>query len=396
MKIAFFSNFLNHHQLPFCQEMIKILNNDFIFIATEPIPKSRLTLGYEDINNKYDFVICSYQSKKNEDYAMNLAYESDVVIIGSAPEYFIEKRLKENKLTFRYMERIFKNGYIHMFDPRVIKSIVKMHTRYRRNNLIMLCASAYAPIDISLFFAYPNKMLKWGYFPEIIEYNIKKLLENKNIEKKISIVWAGRLIKYKHPELVIEIANHLKKNNIDFKINVLGTGEMKELLIKKIAYNNLYENVFILGAMNPNEVRKYMEKANIFLFTSNYEEGWGAVLNEAMNSGCAVVASHAIGSVPFLINDGVNGYIYKNGNKKELCKLVEMLALSKELREKIGVEAYKNLYNTWNARKAADNFIKYIESVLNGEKIKIKDGPMSEADVIFQNKMYKYIKTKKS
>ena len=75
------------------------------------------------------------------------------------------------------MERIFKNGYIHMFDPRVIKSIVKMHTRYRRNNLIMLCASAYAPIDISLFFAYPNKMLKWGYFPEIIEYNIKKLLE---------------------------------------------------------------------------------------------------------------------------------------------------------------------------------------------------------------------------
>lgn len=73
-----------------------------------------------------------------------------------------------------------------------------------------------------------------------------------------------------------------------------------------------------------------------------------------------------------------------------------MLALSKELREKIGVEAYKTLYNTWNARKAADNFIKYIESVLNGEKIKIKDGPMSEADVIFQNKMYKYIKTKKS
>lgn len=100
--------------------------------------------------------------------------------------------------------------------------------------------------------------------------------------------------------------------------------------------------------MNPNEVRKYMEKANIFLFTSNYEEGWGAVLNEAMNSGCAVVASHAIGSVPFLINDGVNGYIYKNGNKKELCKLVEMLALSKELREKIGVEAYKTLYNTWS------------------------------------------------
>lgn len=51
--------------------------------------------------------------------------------------------------------------------------------------------------------------------------------------------------------------------------------------------------------MKASEVRSYMEKADIYLFTSDFNEGWGAVLNESMNSGCAVVASHAIGSVPF-------------------------------------------------------------------------------------------------
>ena len=34
-----------------------------------------------------------------------------------------------------------------------------------------------------------------------------------------------------------------------------------------------------------------MEKADIFLFTSDRREGWGAVANEAMNSACALVVS---------------------------------------------------------------------------------------------------------
>ena len=44
----------------------------------------------------------------------------------------------------------------------------------------------------------------------------------------------------------------------------------------------------------------YMESSHIFLlFTSDRNEG--AALNESMNSGCAVVASDAIGSVPYLM-----------------------------------------------------------------------------------------------
>ena len=79
-----------------------------------------------------------------------------------------------------------------------------------------------------------------------------------------------------------------------------------------IREKKLEDCVHMLGAMSPDEVRKHMEQANIFLFTSDRNEGWGAVLNEAMNSGCAVVASHAIGSVPYLIKNGNNGYIYEN------------------------------------------------------------------------------------
>ena len=61
-----------------------------------------------------------------------------------------------------------------------------------------------------------------------------------------------------------------------------------------------------------------MEKTGIFLFTSDRQEGWGAVLNEAMNSGCAVVASHLIGAVPFLKKKKKNGLVYSSGDRKTL------------------------------------------------------------------------------
>ena len=48
--------------------------------------------------------------------------------------------------------------------------------------------------------------------------------------------------------------------------------------------------------------------------TSNQEEGWGVVVNEAMNSGCVVIGSNLAGSVPYLIENGKNGLIYNCGD----------------------------------------------------------------------------------
>lgn len=394
MKVTFFSNFLNHHQLPFCIEMKKYLGDDFIFVATEPIPDSRLKLGYEDINTNNTFVLCSYLSKKSQSQAEMLADKSDIVIIGDAPDYFIKKRLKDNKITFRYMEREFKKGYIHILDPRVIKCMLNKHTRYRNKNLYMLCASAYTPIDLAIFFSYRNKMFKWGYFPKVNDYDIRKLINKKN-DEKTNILWVGRLIKYKHPELMINIGKYLKKSNIKFEIKIIGIGEMFNYLKKEISANQLEDFVKLLGPMSPNRVRSYMEDANIFVFTSNFEEGWGAVLNEAMNSGCAVVACHAIGSVPFLVENKVNGYIYENGNIKELCDIVKKLCLSKDEQKQLGINAYNTLKKTWNPEKATCNFLKICSSIMEGNDLYMDEGPMSKANVIFQRNMYNKLKKPK-
>ena len=57
-----------------------------------------------------------------------------------------------------------------------------------------------------------------------------------------------------------------------------------------------------------------MRKHEIFLFTSDRNEGWGAVSNESMSNGCILVGSDGIGSIPFLVEDGVSGITFKRAN----------------------------------------------------------------------------------
>ncbi len=81
----------------------------------------------------------------------------------------------------------------------------------------------------------------------------------------------------------------------------------------------------------PEEVRAAMERSEIYLVTSDRKEGWGAVVNEAMNSGCAVVADHMIGAAPWLIRQGENGWMYRDGEEQELFRTVERLQGSRRV-----------------------------------------------------------------
>ena len=109
MKLTFISNFMNHHQLPFCLELVKIFGDDFIFLATTPIPVDRINLGYEDLNSKYSFVKCLYDSNDSKKLLNDIFALTDTFIVGSANRH-VMNRLDRGKHVFFYRERLFKNG----------------------------------------------------------------------------------------------------------------------------------------------------------------------------------------------------------------------------------------------------------------------------------------------
>lgn len=390
MKVVFFSNFMNHHQLPFCLAMNKLLNGEFIFVANEKIPDERIKLGYENMNDKYSFVLTAYANEEKKQEAFFLADVCDVAIIGSAPDEYIVNRLEKGKLTFRYSERFYKGKYNNVFYiPKMWFWNFRKNRKFRNKPLYMLCASAYTAYDCTKFGDFKEKTYKWGYFPEVKTQDINRLFQIKNKTPKKTILWVGRLIKWKHPEVAIFVAEKLKSQGIDFQCILIGNGAMEDELNELIEHKNLTDCVKMLGAMSPDKVRQYMEEANVFLFTSDSNEGWGAVLNEAMNSCCSIVASHAIGSVPFLIKDKKNGLIYRDGDIEDASDKVLYLLKNEEERYCLGVNAYNTLIDEWNADIAAERFIVLSkELIINKECNKYKSGPCSRAGIL-KNGWYK-------
>ena len=365
MKIVFASNYYNHHQSPFSEAMYSLIGDGYAFIETMPIEQERLNMGWGE--SKYPpFVMRSYISDEAYKDCIRIINEADIVITGSAPEAMIKDRVKAGKIVFRYSERPLKTKVSLI---RYGKMLIRLH-QYNPplSKTYMLCASAYTAADFRKFGCFRNRCYKWGYFPAAEHYdNIDELIAKK---KKNSVLWAGRFLDWKHPDAAIEIADRLKRDGYDFEMQIIGTGEMEEALKQMIRDKNLSDRVKMLGSMKPSQVRSCMEQSEIFLFTSDRYEGWGAVLNESMNSGCAVVASHEIGSAPFLIQDDVNGLIYRDGDIDDLYQKTKRLIDHSEERRSISKKAYETITNEWNAETAAKRLLNMAEHIVKGEPIR--------------------------
>lgn len=383
MTITFFSNFLNIHQLPFCEEMIKHVGEDnFRFVATRGMDPDRIAMGFEDMNVTKPFVVRAFENEESHKKALELAVTSDITIMGSAPLEYTEKRMKSNKLTFQYTERLLKTK-TNLLKPGFYRSYYRQFFRYRNKNEYVLCASAYTAPDLAKLFFPRKKCFKWGYFPDLDNYCEKKTNLANNLRLKhqedVSILWVGRLIGLKHPEHAIEVANRLKADSVHFEMNIIGEGPLYSSLEKSIERYNLSDNVHLLGVKNHSEVMTAMKNCDIYLFTSDRWEGWGAVLNESMSYGCAVVANCAIGSVPFLIEDGVNGFCYKDGDIEDLYQKVLELTNSDILRHEVSKNAVQTMRNIWSIENATNNLMVVFESLLNHKAVPQLVGPCSYA-----------------
>lgn len=381
MKVVFISNFLTHHQVPFCLEMQKRLGENFKFISTVKIFEWRLKLGFKDLDSEYDFVVKSYENEETYEKTKKLVLESDVVIIGSTTDDLLVERLKQDKLIFRYRARvfIFPDGFFKtVFNKEKLQLFYHRHIKFRKNkNLYLLAANAYGPNDFGFLGLYKDKIYKWGYFLETNQYDIHKLLEEKEKDEKIEMIWVARFIDWKHPEVVLKLAKNLKKQGYNFEIKMLGTGVLEERTRQQVKKQGLDDVINIVGQVPSDKVKDYMEKANIFLGTSDQNEGWGAVINESMNAGCSIVANRKMGSVPYLIQDGETGFQYDS--YQELEDRVKQLIGDKALRAKLGKNAYQYITEKWTSSIAAENIIELFDSIINHKEFKVTEGPASKA-----------------
>lgn len=377
MKIVFLSNYLNHHQKPLSDELYRLTEGNYTYIDTAPMSEARRQLGYRELEAPYLIKCYNHPTPPHE--IAKIIDDADAVIIGSAPDSYIASRTKAGKLTFKYSERLYKS------EPSKLK-LLYHRWRFRRNysrnpNCYLLCASAYTADDYHRIDCFAGRTFKWGYFPivkDCIDRDNRFEEPNKS-GANLKILWVGRFLNWKHPELPVALACRLKEDGIDFELNMFGIGEEYERISKMVADYGVADRVKLCGSAHNEEILRQMRSHDILLFTSDRNEGWGAVANEAMGCQCVPVASDAIGSTPFLIENGINGMVFHNEDINDLYKQVRYLVDYPERRMQMAENAYRTIHDVWSPANAARSIVSLITSHLNGHIIPTAKGPGSIA-----------------
>lgn len=395
--------------------MYERLGADFIFIQTEPMEEERVKMGWAVDARRIPYVKLFYEAAGE---CRALIENSDLLLAGwiepsggaddGQPGAFdtVMKRLESGKPAIRISERIYREGQWKAISPKGLMAKYREHIRFRKLPVYLLCAGAYVASDFALIGAYPGKKMRFGYFPETRIYpegtevlkcaadgadggvdagrtcNNTEALSGDADSHTTEILWTGRLMPLKHPEFAVRLAADLRDRGFSFHMNIIGSGELEEQLRTEIRDKQLDSCVTLQGFLPPEQVRVAMEKSHIYLFTSNYLEGWGAVVNEAMNSGCAVVGSAQAGAVPCLIENGVNGLTYPGNDYEKFRDAVISLMEDPEKRRAMGQKAYETIRDEWNAETAAERCVDFYESWKAGTVKFPVSGPFSKAPVI--------------
>lgn len=169
-----------------------------------------------------------------------------------------------------------------------------------------------------------EKIYRFGYFT-----NIEKNIKTSPIEPTISFIFVGQLIERKGIFTLLKSIEKLTKTHPAIHLSIIGTGDLEQSLKGYVEANNLQEFVTFMGAVQAKKVQDYITKAHLLILPSVFD-GWGIVVNEALQHGIPVVISDQCGAKE-LIRDGQNGLIFEANNVDALThQLIDFVALSPE------------------------------------------------------------------
>lgn len=163
---------------------------------------------------------------------------------------------------------------------------------------------------------------------------------------KNNIVFAGRLVKQKGPQILIKSFAEIYTNNPETTLWILGDGPLKNELKSLAIKLRVSDKIRFVGVVdNPMD---YYAIASLVVLPSIEREGLMGTVLEAMAAGKPVITTRGLGNEEIITN-GYNGILIEPNDEKSITKEALFLLSKKELRLQMGRNAkkYVEQYLTW-------------------------------------------------
>lgn len=159
------------------------------------------------------------------------------------------------------------------------------------------------------------------------------------LDNKI-ILSVGRLTYQKGFDMLIDVFKLVNEKHKDWKLRIVGGGELKEELEEKINVNNLKDYVELVGSTNNVEL-EYKE-ASIYAMSSRYE-GFPMVLLEAKSYGLPCISFDCPTGPKEIINQSKDGIIVDLNDVKAFANSISKLIENDEMRKQYGINGRQDV-----------------------------------------------------
>jgi glycosyltransferase involved in cell wall biosynthesis len=154
-----------------------------------------------------------------------------------------------------------------------------------------------------------------------------------SLDERAHVVGVGNLYRYKRWDRLMLAADLLRRRGLDCRFSVAGSGPERAALEALAARLDLGDRFRLLG--HSDDVPALLDGACALAHTSDFEGCPNAVL-EAMAAARAVVSSD-VGDVPYLIDDGVEGYRVPRDDVEALADRLARLIGDRKLAREMGL-----------------------------------------------------------
>ena len=295
----------------------KYLNSNYIFGNTDTkdyLSKNYINIDISNLKSKF--------SSTTKEYCRNIIYKIK-------DENFDIIEIHNRPLIFNYLKKEINSKYILYFHNDPLTMNGSKTANERLNLLINLDKIVFVSKWVqNRFFIDLDKKLSDK--TEIVYPSIHKINKVNKKDKKITFV--GKLNISKGYDIYKDAITKILDEFNDWKAYSIGDEDRKRPIIT-------HQNHKELGFLKHKDVLKFLNKSEIAVVPSRWEEPFGRTALESSSRACATIISNK-GGLPETTDHCV---ILKRLNSKELYKEIKKLILDPKLRKKIQNNGFKNI-----------------------------------------------------
>ena len=198
-----------------------------------------------------------------------------------------------------------------------------------------------------------------------------ELTEQCHIENDDFVIgFVGRFVEEKGILTLIEAVSKLTEKN--WKLLLLGRGELKTEIQKRAAERGIQDRLIIVESVPHDEVPRYINLMNVLVLPSEttykfktltavgWKEQFGHVLIEAMACKVAVIGSDS-GEIPHVIRD--TGLVFPEGDATQLSMNLQQLMENSELRAYLARQGYEKAMKQYTNRALAQELLAFYQTL---------------------------------